>query len=228
MMRLGPPGSEGRWSLVGDLASPGLAPTERLHAQAGALLQRHGVLTREAALAEGVPGGFAAIYPILRAMEEAGKIRRGYFVDGLGGSQFALPGAVDRLRAERHSEGGRAGVIGLAAADPANPYGVTVPWPSSTGRPARAAGAFVVLEGGELRLYLERGGRSLLTFGTIGAGALAALATVAGRSGKVEIQTVDGEPVAGSALEPAMRAVGFGVSPRGLVLWPERPSSVSA
>jgi ATP-dependent Lhr-like helicase len=230
MMRLGPPGSEGRWSLVGDLTSREISTTERLHAAAGALLQRYGVLTREEVLGEGSPGGFTAVYPVLRAMEEAGKIRRGYFVDGLGGSQFALPGAVDRLRAARHpsraDEGPRA--VGLAAADPANPFGVTIPWPPSAGRTARVAGAYVVLDDGELRLYLERGGRSLLTFGEPSMEVLAALAGCAARSGKVEVRTVDAEPVAGSALEPMMREVGFGVSPRGLVLWPDRHASVSA
>ena len=152
-MRLGPPGSEGRWSLVADLAAAEVSPTERLHALAGALLQRYGVLTREDAVAEGVPGGFAALYPVLRAMEEAGKIRRGYFVDGLGASQFALPGAVDRLRGVRHGEHR---VVALAATDPANPYGVAIPWPASAGRTARVAGAFVVLNGGAATLPRAR------------------------------------------------------------------------
>jgi ATP-dependent Lhr-like helicase len=219
VMRLGPPGSEGRWSLVADLLQPSSSGTERLHAQALALLVRHGVLTRAATVAEGVSGGFAGIYPVLRAMEEAGKLRRGYFVDGLGGSQFALPGAVDRLRSLREPDGR---VVATAATDPANVYGVTVPWPEHSGRPSRTAGAFVVLQSGELRLYLERGGRSLLTFGEVDESHLAALATAASRVGKVEVRTVDGAPVAGSKLEPGMREVGFGVSPRGLVLWPER------
>ena len=230
LMRLGPAGSEGRWSLVDDLVALDISSTERRHALAGSLLQRYGVLTREAVLAEGSPGGFTAIYPVLRLMEDAGKIRRGYFVDGLGGSQFALPGAVDRLRAARRPGRGddEVGVVGLAATDPANPYGVTIPWPRSPGRTARAAGAYVVLDDGELRLYMERGGRGLVTFGEVTVEALAALALNAGRTGKVEVRTVNGEPVAGSALEPMMREVGFGVSPRGLVLWPDRRASASA
>jgi ATP-dependent Lhr-like helicase len=225
LMRLGPPGSEGRWSLVADLAAAEVSPTERLHGLAGALLQRYGVLTRENAVAEGVPGGFAALYPVLRAMEEAGKIRRGYFVDGLGASQFALTGAVDRLRGVRHDE---QRVVALAATDPASPYGVTVPWPEAVGRTARVAGAYIVLDGGELRLYLERGGRSLLTFGDVELDQLAALAGAATRAGKVEVTSIDGESAAGSRLEPLMRQVGFGVSPRGLVLWPERQGSATA
>ena len=225
LMRLGPPGSEGRWSLVADLAGGEVLPTERLHGLAGALLQRYGVVTRENAVAEGVPGGFAALYPVLRAMEEAGKIRRGYFVDGLGASQFALPGAVDRLRGVRHGE---SRVVALAATDPANPYGVALPWPGAAGRTARVAGAYVVLEGGELRLFLERGGRSLLTFGEVQPEQLVALAGVATRAGKVEVTSIDGESAAGSRLEPLMREIGFGVSPRGLVLWPERRGSATA
>ena len=219
LMRLGPPGSEGRWSLTADLLRPTAAPTERLAAQALCLLGRHGVLTREAALAEGVAGGFAGLYPVLRAMEDSGKIRRGYFVDGMGGSQFAVPGAVDRLRAVRNDA---PRLLAMAAADPANPYGGVLPWPDSGGRPARVAGAYVVLEGGELRLFLERGGRSLLTFGAVDAGHLQVLVTAAVRAGKLEIRQVDGTPVADSGLAPALREVGFGVTPRGLVLWPER------
>jgi len=219
LMRLTPPRAAGRWSLVSGLREPLPSPTERLHALCGALLQRHGVLTREAALAEGVPGGFAGLYPVLRAMEESGRIRRGYFVDGLGGSQFALPGAVDRLRSEAQ---GDAGIVALSAVDPANPYGVSIAWPDSPLRTARAAGAFVVLDGGVLRLYLERGGRSLATFGEVTAAHLQALAQAATRAGRLEIVSVDAAPVHGNAIVQAMREGGFGPSPRGLVHWGER------
>src|SRR2546429_4723196 len=136
--RLTQPRAAGRWSLVSTLVGAGANPTERLHSEAGVLLQRHGVLTRDAVVVEGWPGGFAGLYPVLRAMEESGRIRRGYFVEGLGGSQFALPGAVDRLRTLRES-GGR--IVALAATDPANAYGLVLPWPDSGGRMARAAGA---------------------------------------------------------------------------------------
>ena len=112
------------------------------HRLAQTLLQRHGVLTREAVAAENVPGGFAALYPVLRAMEESGRVRRGYFVEGCGAAQFALAGAVDGLRSQRGT--GHATVL-LAAVDPANPYGAVLPWPKLAGRAARAAGAFVVL-----------------------------------------------------------------------------------
>jgi ATP-dependent Lhr-like helicase len=213
--RLTQPRAVGRWSLTADLRAPGLSGTERLHALAGVLLQRHGVLTREAVLAEGTPGGFAGVYPVLRAMEESGRIRRGYFIEGLGASQFALPGAVDRLRGLREADGR---IVGLAATDPANPFGVVVPWPESSGRPARAAGAYVVLESGELKLFLERGGRSLLTFGTVDVGHLAALAAAAGAAGRIEVQKIDGATIHDSGLKPALREAGFKSSPRGMVL----------
>ncbi|HYM49282.1 MAG TPA: DEAD/DEAH box helicase [Candidatus Limnocylindrales bacterium] len=219
LMRLGPPGSSGRWSLVEDLLRSPVSPTERQHALTAALLQRHGIVTREGVLGENVEGGFAGVYPVLRAMEEAGKIRRGYFVDSLGASQFALPGAVDRLRATRDDP---ARIVALSATDPANPYGSVIPWPAMDSRMARAAGAYVVLDAGELRLYLERGGRSLLTRGPIDVGHLQALASAAARADKLEIQVVDGQPVRGSAIEPLLREAGWGTTPRGLVLWPER------
>jgi ATP-dependent Lhr-like helicase len=212
--RLTSPRAAGRWSLVNDLRGR-VSPTERLHALAGVLLQRHGVVTREAVLAEGVAGGFAGLYPVFRAMEESGRIRRGYFVEGLGGSQFALPGAVDRLRALREPD---AQVVVLAATDPANPYGLFLPWPEAAGRPARAAGAYVVLESGRLRLYLERGGRSLLTFGSVTEEHLLALATAAGRLGRVELQRVDGADVADSILLSGLRAAGFRSTHRGIAL----------
>lgn len=222
IVRLSQPRASGRWSLVRDLLEPSASPTERAYAQAGTLLQRHGVLTRESVVAEGWAGGFTGLYPVLRAMEEVGRIRRGYFVDGLGGSQFALPGAVDRLRAAREVEGP---LVALAATDPANPYGAALPWPpGAEGRMARAAGAFVVLDSGELRLYLERGGRSLLTHGEVRTEHIRALAAAAGRAGRIEVQKVDGTPVRQSPLARLLLEAGFGQSPRGLTLWP-RPAA---
>ena len=218
--RLTQPRAAGRWSLVAEMLGSGASPTERLHSEAGVLLQRHGVLTREAVVAEGWPGGFAGLYPVLRAMEESGRIRRGYFVEGLGGSQFALPGAVDRLRSLREPEGG---VVALAACDPANAYGAILPWPRSDGRMARAAGAYCVLDAGELVLYLERGGRSLLTNGEIRADHVRALMGVAVTAGRVEIQRVDGGDVMESPIAALLREVGFASSHRGLVAYGGRP-----
>ena len=136
--------------------------TERRHALALRLLERQGVVTRDGVAAENVAGGFSAVYPVLREMEERGRVRRGYFVEGLGGAQFCLPAALDRLRSERGDPGGDDGprnVLVLAAADPANPYGATLPWPrrdEEDRRPfQRAAGAYVVLVDGEPVIYLE-------------------------------------------------------------------------
>jgi len=217
--RLTQPRAAGRWSLVDDLVGGGANSTERLHSEAGVLLQRHGVLTREAVVGEGWPGGFASLYPVLRAMEESGRIRRGYFVEGLGGSQFALPGAVDRLRAMRESGGG---IVAIAATDPANAYGTVLPWPHSDGRMARAAGAYCVIEDGRLVLYLERGGRSLLTNGEVQLGHLQALIAIATQAGRVELQKVDGLPVMDSPLRSALREAGFSPTHRSLIAYGTR------
>jgi ATP-dependent Lhr-like helicase len=242
---LGPPEAAGRWSLVagaagddGDAEAPTAGPsrTERLHAQALALLERHGVLTREAVAGEAVDGGFSAVYPVLRAMEEAGRIRRGYFVDGLGAAQFALPGAVDRLRALRDLPGETAGDHGrlvhlLAAADPANPYGAALPWPrrdEADRRPfQRAAGAYVVLVDGAAAVYLERGGSSIVALpaaddATVLEAALRALGALVadGRVRELVIGKVDGEPVGSWARREALTAAGFVPGYRGYTLRP--------
>ncbi|WCO68289.1 DEAD/DEAH box helicase [Iamia majanohamensis] len=302
LTRLGPPAAAGRWSLVAPLREPVPTPSEAALARAQQLLERHGVLTREAALAEGVEGGFAGVYPVLRAMEDKGTVRRGYFVTGLGAAQFALPGAVDRLRAERDPVASRPARRGpapvgdpggpaeeadlpagwdpvpaddrgwsaedpypgvdawgdawddvdgppdpdtaplvLAATDPAQPYGAALPWPESAGRPARAAGAHVVLVDGRPLAYLERGGRSVALFpGAAGRGpdavplpptdddpaglgdgrwaeGLAGLVR-SGRRRSVEVTKVDGEPVRESPAADLLRAAGFTDSYRGLVL----------
>ena len=220
---VGPPAGAGRWSLVAPLLVPAPIPTESAHARAMQLLERHGVLTREAVLAEGAGGGFAGVYPVLRALEERGEVRRGYFVAGLGGAQFALPGAVDRLRACRQPTDGEQAErpLVLAATDPAQPFGAALPWPESAGRPARAAGARVVSVGGVPVAYLERGGRTLVTFP--GAAddpswveALAGLVRD-GRVRSLEITTVDGELVATTPWADALRGAGFVDGYRGLV-----------
>jgi ATP-dependent Lhr-like helicase len=222
LMRLVPPRAQGRWSLLGSADGTGAAGTERGIALAQTLLQRHGVLTREAVAAEGVPGGFAALYPVLRAMEESGRIRRGYFVEGCGAAQFALPGAVDGLRSQRS---GAPTTLLLAAVDPANPYGAVLPWPPLAGRAARAAGAYTVLRGGELRFFVERGGRSLLTIADPDDEDVAALSRVAMRFGRLDLHTIDSEPAASHRLAARLRAAGFVSSPRGLVVYPPRPGA---
>ena len=164
----------GRWSLLPDLEQD---PTRRAHASAEGLLDRHGVVTRGAVTSERVPGGFAGVYKVLSAFEDSGRCRRGYFVGSLGAAQFGGPGAVDRLRSFSREVGAdpddKIAAVVLAATDPANPYGAALPWPErvsddatpGTGhRPGRKAGALVVLVDGALAVYVERGGRTLLTF----------------------------------------------------------------
>jgi len=211
----------------------------RAHALALTLLERHGVLTRGAVAAERVAGGFAAVYPVLRAMEEAGQARRGYFVEGLGGAQFALPGAVDRMRAMAQADRPRpadrvvAGssterAVVLAAADPAQPYGAALPWPERPGetpgshRPGRKAGALTVLVDGSLVLYVERGGRTLLSWTDdperLAPSAVALAAAVRdGALGRLTVERADGERAGGdSPLTQALEAAGFRPTPRGL------------
>jgi ATP-dependent Lhr-like helicase len=228
---LGPPEAAGRWSLVDGAAATG-TPTERLHATALALLDRYGVLVRESVMAEGVSGGFAGVYPVLRALEEAGRIRRGYFVEGLGAAQFALAGAIDRLRAARDpatDRGERPLVHLLAAADPANPYGAAIPWPrrgDDDRRPLpRAAGASVVLVDGVPVIYVERGGRTLQTLPGFDGPAIAAAALPAlrrligeGRDRELVVTKIDGLPVGESPHREALLVAGFVAGYRGLVL----------
>jgi ATP-dependent helicase Lhr and Lhr-like helicase len=226
---IGPPAGAGRWSLVTPLLEPRPGPTELAHATALQLLERHGVLTREAVLAEGVPGGFTAVYGVLKVLEERGQVRRGYFVTGLGAAQFALPGAVDRLRSTRGDVGGDEPGQGqepplvLAATDPAQPYGAALAWPDSEGRPARAAGALIVLSGGRLLVWLDRRGHHLVTFpsaaeDTSWADALAALVKD-GRVRALDIRKVDGQPVtAAPEIVASLQRVGFVDGYRGLVL----------
>jgi len=193
--------------------------TERAHALAAQLLDRHGVVTREATLSEGTPGGFAAVYPVLKLMEEAGAIRRGYFIAGLGGAQFAHPGAVDRLRTlrERADDGE---VVTLAAGDPAQPYGAALPWPETTGRPSRSAGAYVVLADGEPAAFLERGAKTLVTFGVDASRWADALAGLVkdGRVRRIELRQIDATAAGDHPAASLLREVGFVDGYRGLML----------
>ncbi|MCU1593171.1 MAG: dependent helicase, Lhr family [Frankiales bacterium] len=240
-----PPTVAGRWSRLPDRDPD---PTRRTHAVAESLLDRHGVVTRGAVVAERVPGGFAAVYAVLKAFEEAGRVRRGYFVEGLGAAQFAAPGAVDRMRAlaaarpaddeplwttpvpggwdTTHQRKRRddARAVVLAASDPANPFGAALGWPVTEGhKPGRKAGALVVLVDGRLVLYVERGGKTLLSF-TDDESAVApaadalALAVRDGALGKLMVEKTDGEPALSSALGVALENAGFRPTPRGLRL----------
>jgi ATP-dependent Lhr-like helicase len=214
---------QGRWSLTAPLFShPGAVdPVARRRAVAELLLERYGILTREQVLAEGVPGGFAAIYPELSQLETLGIARRGYFVEGLGGAQFALPGAVERLRGA-----GEAGPVVLAAVDPAQPYGAALPWPArdDARRPARVPGAYVVLADGTPVLYLERSGRALQTLTEPEdprlESALHALVEQvrAGRIKRLALEKVDGESALTSPLGALLVTLGFQEGPRRLTL----------
>ena len=246
----GPPTTAGRWSLLPALETD---PTVRAAALAETLLDRHGIVTRGAVVAEHVTGGFAAVYRVLSAFEDAGRVRRGYFVERLGAAQFASGGAVDRLRSPGATQRRAAQptspweapapspadpALVLAASDPANPFGAALPWPDRTTvpgadettngsghRPARKAGALVVLHDGALVLYVERGGRTLLTFTddpqrlAAAADALA-LAVRDGALGRLTVERTDGEAVLGSdsGLAAALEAAGFRATPRGLRL----------
>jgi ATP-dependent Lhr-like helicase len=242
--RSGPARVAGRWSL---LPPVDLDPTLRAYANAELLLDRHGILTRGATVAEDVPGGFAALYRVLARAEEAGRVRRGYFVEGLGASQFGTTGAVDRLRSGTGGVGATRGdrasappaAVVLAASDPANPIGAALPWPEraldpadASGKgtdkrrrhqPGRKAGAVVVLVDGELVLYVERGGKTLLTSSEdpdllrAAAGALAD-AVRRGSLGRITVEKADGGQLLGSdhPVVPALEQAGFHLTPRGL------------
>ncbi len=224
LARGGPPAAAGRWSLAPPRETD---PTRRRYAAVEQLLRRHGLVTRGAVAADRLPGGFAAAYPLLTALEERGRCRRGYFVEGLGGAQFALPGAVDRMRALAGEEGDARAVV-LAATDPANPFGAALPWPERGAaeaghRAGRKTGAFVVLVGGRLAFYVERGGRTLLTYDDDPVrreAAVAALAQAAraGLLGKVEIERADGVAVRDTPLADSLLAAGFSRTYKGLRL----------
>ena len=215
-----PPAGQGRWSLVErpEVGRDELAAT----AVTKALLERHGVLTREAVLAEGVRGGFAGLYPVLRALEDSGRVRRGYFIAALGRTQFAMPGAVDRLRSTsrpmpvtKGAPGGLPEVFVLAATDPANPFGVSLPWPVKG--PSRVGGAYVVVVEGVASAYLERGGKGLVslrpfdgTWEAVLADVLAGLVS-SGRFHRLVLQRYPDE------MTGLLADAGFVPGPKGLV-----------
>ena len=215
----GPPSAAGRWSLTSLLREPAPSPTERAHGAAQALLERHGIVTRPGVLGEGHPGGFAAAYGILRALEERGSVRRGHFVEGLGAAQFATAAAVERLRDHRDGSGD---VMLLGAADPAQPYGAALGWPPSDGRPSRSAGAHVVLADGIPLVMLARGGRTLHTFEHAAADLrwIDSLrdALAAGRLTKVELARIDAGPAAEHPIHDALIEHGFTPGYRGPTL----------
>ncbi len=219
--------TQGRWALSTtifrrDLSVP---PALRRRVLAELLLERYGIVTREQVLAEGITGGFSILYDALQQLETLGVCRRGYFVEGLGGAQFALPGAVERLRAQQTSE--ETPPVVLAATDPAQPYGAALPWPKREAekrRPARVRGAYVVLAGAEPAVYVEKGGRGLALLvepddPRMRPALEALVAFIAGgRGGKLSLEKIDGESIIGSALEGLLVEVGFRQGPTKLTL----------
>jgi ATP-dependent helicase Lhr and Lhr-like helicase len=212
---------QGRWSMTAPIFAGAPGPGARLRAQAELMLERYGIVTRETVLAEGIPGGFSTLYGELGNLELLGTSRRGYFVEGLGGAQFALPGAVERLRSLPERDGS---YLVLAATDPANPYGASLPWPKLEGgrRPSRTPGAHLLLRDGEPLVFIERGGRGLLRLqhfkGEELEEAMRALAdaVVEGHLPKLAIEKLDGEPVIGSGHEESLIGAGFSRGPRKL------------
>ncbi|HEU4888996.1 MAG TPA: DEAD/DEAH box helicase, partial [Thermoanaerobaculia bacterium] len=219
-----PPSTQGRWSLVPTAAAN---DTLRANALAQQLLARYGVVTREAPALENVFGGFSAVYPILRAMEDAGRIRRGYFVAGLGATQFAGPGAIDLLRSMR-DEPEKPETVMLAATDPANPYGAIVKWPESTATMSRSVGAHVILVNGLMACYVSRGEKQLLLFlpddepsrSLVGREVARQLASLVhdGTRRALLIAEINDEPASRSPLAPFLVEQGFAATGLGYQL----------
>ncbi len=226
----------GRWSLVSGLLPAEPNPTRQALARARLLLDRYGVVSRKCAQAEEIPGGFTPLYRVYREMEEQGRVRRGHFVDGLEGAQFAWAGAVDRLRAARQDAEERDVTVRaedirvLAAMDPANPWGSILPWPlvgnPQQARPRRMPGAWVLLARGRPVLYVGARGSALITFPeTIRdeAGALDAAIETLRRLPKgatrklLVIHKIDGEDVKHSQLLPRFLAAGYATDYQGLI-----------
>jgi ATP-dependent Lhr-like helicase len=230
--RVAPPSAEGRWSLIRDRAGLSVSPTEWSTATAQQLLARYGVLTREVAGAEGIAGGFSAVYDVLKAMEDAGRIRRGYFVAGVGATQFALPAALELMRSLR-TPAEEAETVVLSAIDPANPYGTMLKWPAlgeadaASGRgPTRSVGSIVVLVNGALAGYISRGGRQLLVFipddeparsevGRALARRLGVLARSEDGRGGLLVAEINGVPAADHPFAPFLVDAGFSPSAMG-------------
>ncbi len=230
--RLAPPSAEGRWTLVADRISGAVSPTEWSTSTARQLLSRYGVLTRHAAAAEGIFGGFSAVYDVLKAMEDAGRIRRGYFVSGVGATQFALPAALELLRAMKDPPD-EPETVAMSATDPASPFGTMLAWPASAvaggsaGRgPTRSVGSTVVLVNGALSAYISRGARQILVFlpedepgrSMVGRALASRLGVIArgeeGRDGLL-IGEINGSPASEHPFAPFLAEAGFHSSPMG-------------
>jgi len=238
--RTTPPSAQGRWTLVPsiDRATPA-AQTAWSHSLSLQLLHRYGIVTRETVAQENLPGGFSAVYDVLKALEESGRVRRGYFVAGLGAAQFAVPAAVELLRSLRNAEPEKSEMVALAATDPANPWGSILRWPEpeeapTDGQPSitRSVGASVILRNGELVAYLRRNNPSIQVFlpadepdrSAVARDLAVFLAEYAQeqlqnqgtrRHGGLLIDTINGQPAYQHFLAAFLQESGFHPSPRG-------------
>ena len=179
------------------------------------LLDRYGIVTRDVVLAEGIPGGFSGLYPAFSSLEDVGSVRRGYFVEGMGGAQFALPGAIERVRRLDPSS-----LVVLAATDPANPYGAAVPWPDSAGTPERRAGALVALSGWGPVAWMDPAGRRIITFGAEDVETVRAIEDLSQAHGRVTIATIDEREARDHPLSGDMVAAGFVSGYKGFTIRP--------
>ncbi len=224
--RRGPAVTAGRWTTVASLLDVSVTDTERGLAAAESLLERYGVASREAAQADSLVGGFTSVYRVLQAMEDAGKVRRGYFIEGMSGAQFARAGVIDRLRALRSRQDDSAtAVLFLPASDPANPYGTLIPWPATGNddatRPRRATGCWVGLVHGRPALFVGPKGRQMATFPGDDHAILLALRRVhslprPSGKGRMTIESIDRHPVAESPFAETLIENGFERTYRGL------------
>jgi ATP-dependent Lhr-like helicase len=228
--RTAPASAGGRWSLVSSRMGIPVSPTEWSAATAQQLLSRYGLVTRDVAAAEGIAGGFSAVYDVLKALEDGGRIRRGYFVEGVGATQFALPAALDLLRSFRELPEDPEVVL-LAATDPANPYGTTLGWPVDQNRPdagrrtTRTVGSLVILVNGALGAYISRGARQVHVFlpeddpaRTVVGRAVAARLAILARDAGLLVAEVNGTPTAGHPLAPFLLDAGFFPSSFGFMV----------
>ncbi len=208
-----PPHAAGRWYLVDRLRGAATAE-ERALDVVRTLAERYGVVTRDVVLAEGIPGGFAGLYPAFGSLEDVGVLRRGYFIEGMGGAQFGLPGAIERLRSAS------GGTVTLAAVDPANPFGASIPWPETPGRPERRAGSAVVLTDGVPIAWMDHRGRRIATFGADDDVTTSAIRSLAMDHGRASIASIDDVDARDHRLAPLLVAAGFTSGYKGLTIRP--------
>ncbi len=210
-----PPHGSGRWYLTSRLRLTQASPEERAVATSQMLLDRHGIVTRDAVMGEGIPGGFTGIYRALSSLEDIGSVRRGYFVEGMGGAQFATPGAIERLRT-----GTRVPDMVIASTDPASAYGASVPWPETNGRPERRAGASIAWVDGSLVAWMDPAGRSVATFGDADDAIGVGIEMLARRHGRASISRIDGDDAAGHRLAAMLTEYGFTAGYKGFTVRP--------